>query len=177
MFFFFNAVILAEAVTCIYACDTNHTTMPSQHSGSWSKSESVAWMEENQEELCICKEQIFSNKEHITIKHITDKAINMKRSGWGVKVEMNETSINETLERKYAFFGSWRNMGVMSECNAYWRQQIYCLTRKGIYLGEWSAVMDAEMLGIGMARKDSRVVAADSQGAIARAKLDRKSVV
>ncbi|KAF8424327.1 hypothetical protein EV426DRAFT_599504 [Tirmania nivea] len=102
--------------------------MPSQHSGTWSKSQSerlVAWMEENQEELRgkqikwhkLVKEQVFSNDEHITVKRITDKATNMKRSwkearamqqrsGWGVKAENNEASINETLERKCAFF--WR---------------------------------------------------------------------
>ncbi|KAF8430084.1 hypothetical protein EV426DRAFT_579674 [Tirmania nivea] len=102
--------------------------MPSQHSGSWSKSESerlVAWMEENQEELRgkqitwhkLVKGQVFSNDEHITVKRITDKVTNLKRSwkearamqqrsGWGVKAEKNEASINDALERKCAFF--WR---------------------------------------------------------------------
>jgi len=102
--------------------------MPSQHSGPWSKSESerlVAWMEENQEELRgkqitwhkLVKEQVFPSEEHITIRRITDKATNMKRSwkearamqqrsGWGVRAEDNETSINEALERRCLFF--WR---------------------------------------------------------------------
>ncbi|KAF8425569.1 hypothetical protein EV426DRAFT_716101 [Tirmania nivea] len=93
--------------------------MPSQHSGTWSKSQSerlVAWMEENQEELRgkqikwhkLVKEQVFSNDEHITVKRITDKATNMKRSwkearamqqrsGWGVKAENN-----------LLIYGSWR---------------------------------------------------------------------
>ncbi|KAF8458007.1 hypothetical protein BGX38DRAFT_1155017, partial [Terfezia claveryi] len=60
-------------------------------------------MEENQEQLRgkqitwhkLVKEQVFSTDEHITVKRITDKATNMKRSGWGVKAEKNETSINE----------------------------------------------------------------------------------
>ena len=85
----------------------------------------VVWMEENQEKLCgkqiswqkDVKEQQFPNNDHITVKKITDKVANMKRawkdaramqdrSGWGVRPEDNEESINNVLERKCAFF--WR---------------------------------------------------------------------
>ncbi|KAF8417327.1 hypothetical protein EV426DRAFT_721276 [Tirmania nivea] len=102
--------------------------MPSQHISAWSRPEAerlIAWMEENQEELRgkqitwhkLVKGQVFADEDHITVKRIMDKATNMKRSwkdaramqqrsGWGVKPENNEASINEALERKCAFF--WR---------------------------------------------------------------------
>jgi len=82
-------------------------------------------MEENKEELRgkqikwhkLVKEQVFSSEEHITVRRITDKATNMKRSwkearamqqrsGCGVKAEDNETSIDEALERRCPLF--WR---------------------------------------------------------------------
>ena len=67
------------------------------------------------------KEQVFSSEEHITVKRITDKATNMKRSwkearamqqrsGWGTEAEKNETSVNEALERKCTFF--WQLDGI-----------------------------------------------------------------
>ena len=63
------------------------------------------------------KEQEFPDDEHITIKKISDKVNNMKkawkaakgmqeRSGWGLTMEQNSTSINDALEKKCALF--WR---------------------------------------------------------------------
>ncbi|RPB25363.1 hypothetical protein L211DRAFT_867338 [Terfezia boudieri ATCC MYA-4762] len=101
---------------------------PSQNISAWSRPETerlIAWMEDNQEELRgkqitwhkLVKGQVFADEDHITVKRITDKSTNMKRSwkdaramqqrsGWGVKPEDNEASINQALERKCAFF--WR---------------------------------------------------------------------
>ena len=63
------------------------------------------------------KDQVFANDDHITLKKIKEKATNMKRawkdakamqgrSGWGLKSEDNEPSINDRLEQKCGFF--WR---------------------------------------------------------------------
>ena len=60
---------------------------------------------------------MFADQDHIAVKRITEKMSNMKkawkdakamqqRSGWGVKPEENEESINEVLEGKCPFF--WR---------------------------------------------------------------------
>ncbi|KAF8459360.1 hypothetical protein BGX38DRAFT_2985 [Terfezia claveryi] len=85
----------------------------------------ISWMEENHEQLRgkqiawhkEVKEQSFALEEHITVKKISEKIGNMKkawkgaramqiRSGWGVRYEDNEQSINELLERRCPFF--WR---------------------------------------------------------------------
>ena len=100
----------------------------------WTKDEMerlVAWMEENPQDLKgkqiawhkDVKDQVFSEPgdEHITVKKITEKASNMKRrwkeakamaelSGWGVRLEDNEQTINDVLERKCAFY--WRLDGI-----------------------------------------------------------------
>ena len=58
-------------------------------SKAWSKIEIellVEWMEDNQEELRgkqniwhkQVKEEVFTNEEHITVKRIVEKAVNMK---------------------------------------------------------------------------------------------------
>ena len=94
----------------------------------WTRDElgqMVAWMEDNQELLRgkqaawhkDIKAQVFGNDNHITLKKIKEKAANMKRawkdakamqelSGWGLKFEDNEPSINDRLEQKSGFF--WR---------------------------------------------------------------------
>ncbi|KAF8416864.1 hypothetical protein EV426DRAFT_721555 [Tirmania nivea] len=69
----------------------------------------IAWMEDNQEQLRgkqiawykEVKEQIFGDEDHIT-----DAKAMQTRSGWGVKSEDNDKSINEVLERRCPFF--WR---------------------------------------------------------------------
>lgn len=74
------------------------------------KGKQVAWHKD-------IKEQIFATDKHITVKKITDKAGNMKRtwkaakamqeqSGWGVKATHNTESVNDKLEEKCPFF--WR---------------------------------------------------------------------
>ena len=95
---------------------------------TWTRDEVVrlvGWMEEHQELLRgkqsawfkDIKDQEFADEEHITVKKITDKVQNMKkawrvakamqeRSGWGLTMEENSTSINHALEKKCAFF--WR---------------------------------------------------------------------
>jgi len=73
------------------------------------------------------KEQVFADEEHIPVKRITEKMGSMrkawkgakagqKRSGWGVKPEENEESINEVLERKCP--------GFTSRCNCYFQYGI-----------------------------------------------------
>ncbi|KAF8459269.1 hypothetical protein BDZ91DRAFT_464829 [Kalaharituber pfeilii] len=83
----------------------------------------ITWMQENFESLRgkqvvwhkDVKDQVFSDDDHITVKKIGEKAQNMKkswkdakamhtRSGWGIKAEDNELSINELLEKKCTFF-------------------------------------------------------------------------
>jgi len=85
----------------------------------------LGWKEEHEEEIRgkqvqwhkEVKEQVFADEEHIPVKIMTEKMDNMRkawkdakamqeRSGWGVKPEVNEESINEILERKCPFF--WR---------------------------------------------------------------------
>ncbi|KAF8469206.1 hypothetical protein BDZ91DRAFT_721903 [Kalaharituber pfeilii] len=89
----------------------------------------VMWMEENPEALRgkqigwhkDVKDEVFANDDHITVKKIGDKAMNMKkawreakalqeRNGWSIKPEENEQSINDALERKCTFF--WRLEGI-----------------------------------------------------------------
>ena len=93
----------------------------------------VAWMEENRQDLKgkqiawhkDVKDQVFADDEHIMVKKITEKANNMKRrwkeaktmlelSGWGVRLEDNEQSINDVLDRKCAFF--WRLDEIWGTC-------------------------------------------------------------
>jgi len=66
----------------------------------------ISWMEDNQEQLrgkqiAWHKEQVFGAEEHITVKGISEKMGNMKKtwkdakavqaqSGWGVKLEESE---------------------------------------------------------------------------------------
>lgn len=95
---------------------------------SWTKAEVerlVIWMEANQE--CVrgkqsawhkeVKEQVFADADHITVKRIREKAVNMRsgwkharayreRSGWGHTQEENQQANNQTLERRCPFF--WR---------------------------------------------------------------------
>ncbi|KAF8461924.1 hypothetical protein BDZ91DRAFT_736061 [Kalaharituber pfeilii] len=94
----------------------------------WRKDEFerlVAWMEDNQEAIRgkqitwykQVKEQVFAYEDHITVKKISDKMANAKRawkeakailerSGWGMRPEDNEQSVNDILERKCTLF--WR---------------------------------------------------------------------
>ncbi|KAF8445291.1 hypothetical protein BGX38DRAFT_1331077 [Terfezia claveryi] len=87
---------------------------------AWDKSDVerlVAWMEDNQEKLRgkqsawhkDVKEEIFKDDDDMTIKRIREKAVNIKTSwtktkavlvktGWGLRPEKNEASINDTLE-------------------------------------------------------------------------------
>ena len=88
-------------------------------------------MEENQEKLRgkqitwykEVKDAEFADEDHITVKKISDKLGNMRRvwkdtkamqvqSGWGIKPEDNEDSINEVLERKCPFFWQLVNCSV-----------------------------------------------------------------
>ena len=90
----------------------------------------IIWMEENEDHLHgkqlawhkRVKEAVFSTHDHITIKKITDKALNIKRlwkeakairdqSGFGIRPEENDTSINQVLERKCPFFGGLMKYG------------------------------------------------------------------
>ena len=90
----------------------------------------VAWMEGNQELLRVkqiarhkqVKEEVFANEGHITVKKINENAINMKealmegskamqeRSGWGVRSEDSENSINEAQSTRLSS-GSARSTG------------------------------------------------------------------
>ncbi|KAF8439644.1 hypothetical protein BGX38DRAFT_1206943 [Terfezia claveryi] len=78
----------------------------------------IGWMEENQELLR--GKQVVWHKD-ITVKRISEKMGNIKkawkdakamqaRSGWGIKSEENEESINEILEWRCPFF--WRLEGL-----------------------------------------------------------------
>jgi len=69
------------------------------------------------------KEEVFVDEEYIPVKRTTQKMGSMRkawkgakagqeqeRSGWRVKPEENEESINEVLERKCPGFTSKRNL-------------------------------------------------------------------
>ncbi|KAF8416655.1 hypothetical protein EV426DRAFT_711845 [Tirmania nivea] len=91
-------------------------TEVSKANKSWDKSDVerlVAWMEDNQEKLRgkqsawhkDVKEELFKDEDDMTIKRIREKAVNMKtawtktkalvvKTGWGLRPEKNEASIN-----------------------------------------------------------------------------------
>ena len=99
-----------------------NANMPNSTTQAWARDEQIAW--HNKE----AKEQVFGAEEHITVKRISEKMGNMKKtwkdakamqaqSGWGVKPEESEASTNQVLERRCPFFWRLDGFGTASRFN------------------------------------------------------------